>query len=153
MSEQIIGAPVRRVDGRLKVTGAARYTADQHPDGMVHAYGVFSTIASGVIVEIELDEARKSPGVIDIFHHEHCSRLYRVPKLPLSFDRILTASIVDEHRLPFEDATVYYAGQLVALVVADTFEHAREAAFKVKVRYEAKPAIANLAQGLAAHDA
>jgi len=153
MSEQIIGAPVRRVDGRLKVTGAARYTADQHLDGMVHAYGVFSTIASGVIVEMELDEARKSPGVIDIFHHEHSSRLYRVPKSPLSFDRILTASIVDEHRLPFEDATVYYAGQFVALVVADTFEHAREAAYKVKVHYEKKQAVANLAQGLAAHDA
>ncbi len=67
-----------------------------------------------------------------------------------SFADILTASITDERRLPFEDATVNYAGQFVALVVADTFEHAREAAFKVVVTYATNKPLANLDQGVAA---
>ncbi|EUC20990.1 xanthine dehydrogenase family protein molybdopterin-binding subunit [Paraburkholderia hospita] len=149
MSEQIIGQALRRVDGRLKVTGAARYTADQSLPGMVYAYGVFSTVASGRVLRIDTTDARRVPGVIDIFHHEHFPRLYRAPKSPISAATILTSSITDESRLPFEDATVNYAGQFVALVVADTFEHAREAAFRVNVQYATNRAVANLDQGLA----
>jgi xanthine dehydrogenase YagR molybdenum-binding subunit len=151
MTAEILGAPVRRVDGKLKVTGRALYTADNHPPELAYGYGVFSTIASGRIVGIDVAEAKKTPGVIDIFHHGHFDSLYRVPAAPFAFDAILTASIVDESRLPFEDDVVYYSGQFVALVVANTFEQAREAAFKVKVRYAEEKAIANLAQGVAAH--
>ncbi len=150
MNNEIIGDSMRRVDGRLKVTGAARYTADQHLDGMVYAYGVFSTVSSGRVLRIDTASARRTPGVIDIFHHEHFPRLYRAPLTMSSFADILTASITDERRLPFEDATVNYAGQFVALVVADTFEHAREAAFKVVVTYATNKPLANLDQGVAA---
>ncbi|MDH6153328.1 MULTISPECIES: xanthine dehydrogenase family protein molybdopterin-binding subunit [Paraburkholderia] len=145
-----IGASLRRVDGRVKLTGAAPYTADRDLPGMVHAYGVFSTVASGRIIEIDTTDARRTPGLIDVLHHGHCPRLYRVPKAAISATTILTAAITDEHRLPFEDDTVHYAGQLVALVVADTYEHAREAAIRVNVTYESGRAIANLEQGLAA---
>jgi xanthine dehydrogenase YagR molybdenum-binding subunit len=151
MTEQILGAPVRRVDGKLKVTGKALYAADNHPPKLAYGYGVFSTVASGRIVGYDLAEAKKTPGVIGIFHHTHFDTLYRVPHAPFNFAGILTASIVDESRLPFEDDVVYYSGQFVALVVANTFEQAREAAFKVKVRYSEEKAIANLAQGVAAH--
>ncbi|WP_186188703.1 xanthine dehydrogenase family protein molybdopterin-binding subunit [Burkholderia gladioli] len=149
MSETLVGQPVKRVDGRLKLTGAARYTADQHPAGMVHAYGVFSTIANGRIQQIDTREARRVPGVIDILHHEHVPRLYRPKKSPIAIPTILRATITDESRLPFEDATVNYAGQFVALVIADTFEHAREAAMRVAVSYASQPAVATLDQGLA----
>ncbi|WP_414440151.1 xanthine dehydrogenase family protein molybdopterin-binding subunit [Burkholderia sp. 22PA0106] len=148
MSDTIVGQPVKRVDGRLKVTGAARYTADQHPAGMVYAYGVFSTIASGRITRIDTRDAMRVPGVIDILHHEHVPRLYRPTKSPISLPTVLRASITDESRVPFEDATVNYAGQFVALVIADTFEHAREAACRVAVSYASNPAIATLDQGL-----
>ncbi|WP_176053387.1 xanthine dehydrogenase family protein molybdopterin-binding subunit [Paraburkholderia caribensis] len=149
MNEQSIGQSVRRIDGRLKVTGAAPYTADRNLPGMVHAYGVFSTVASGRILRIDTTEASRVPGVIDIFHHAHFPRLYRVPKSPISSATILTATITDESRLPFEDGTVYYAGQFVALVVADTFEHAREAAYRVRVEYATNRAVAGLDQGVA----
>jgi xanthine dehydrogenase YagR molybdenum-binding subunit len=152
MNEPIIGQAQRRVDGRLKVTGAARYAADQNLPDMVYAYGVFSTVASGRVLRIDTVDARRVPGVIDIFHHDHFARLYRVPKSPISAATILTSAITDESRLPFEDTTVNYAGQFVALVVADTFEHAREAAFRVNVQYASNRAIANLEQGLAASD-
>ncbi|NPT34344.1 xanthine dehydrogenase family protein molybdopterin-binding subunit [Paraburkholderia xenovorans] len=151
MSEQSIGTAQRRVDGRLKVTGAARYTADQQRPGMVYAYGVFSTVASGRVLRMDTADARRVPGVIDIFHHEHFPRLYRAPKTPITVAGILTSTITDESRLPFEDASVNYAGQFVALVVADTFEHAREAAYRVQVQYATNKAIANLDQGLAAN--
>ena len=147
MSEHapIIGAGPKRIDGRLKVTGTAPYTADHHPSGMAYGYGVFSTIASGRITGLDLSAARQSPGVLDIFHHGHFPDLYHTPSSMAQNNK------VEETRLPFEDDRVYYAGQFVALVVADTFENARAAAYKVKVSYKAEEAIANLDQGVKAH--
>jgi xanthine dehydrogenase YagR molybdenum-binding subunit len=150
MNERTIGTSMRRVDGRLKVTGTALYTADQRAPNLVHAYGVFSTVASGLVTRIDTTVARDTPGVIDIFHHEHCPRLYGVRKMPISATGILTLSLTDENRAPFEVANVHYAGQFVAVVVADTFEHAREAAYKVNVQYAPGKPVANLKQGLAA---
>ncbi|MDH0744869.1 xanthine dehydrogenase family protein molybdopterin-binding subunit [Pseudomonas sp. GD03842] len=146
----MIGSAPRRVDGRRKVTGTALYASDHHLPGMAYGYGVFSTIASGKITGLDLDAARQSPGVLDIFHHDHFPELYHNSALPMSFSAILKAAKSDENRLPFEDDTVYYAGQFVALVVADTFEHARAAAYKVKVRYSQASAAANLDQGMKA---
>nr|WP_315594001.1 xanthine dehydrogenase family protein molybdopterin-binding subunit [uncultured Cupriavidus sp.] len=151
MNNTAIGASPRRIDGRLKVTGGALYTADRALPGMLHAYGVFSTVASGRIAGMELDDARRVPGVAEILHHGNFPRLYRTPKSPISFDTILVASITDEHRLPFEDDTIHYGGQMVALVVADTFEHAREAAFRIKVQYESGEAIIDLEHGIEAN--
>jgi len=148
MSNNIIGAAAKRVDGRLKVTGAAMYAADQHPAGMVYAYGVFSSVGSGRVAHIDTVDAMKTPGVIDIFHHGHFARLFRNPKTDFSPADIFNGVKVDESRLPFEDDRVYYAGQFVALVVADTFAHAREAAYRVKVDYVPDKAVANLAQSL-----
>ena len=81
------------------------------------------------------------PGVIAIFHHDNFPKLHRSPA---SFPE---ENVVDELRTPFEDDEVHYAGQFVALVVADTFEQARDAAYRVKVSYDAASAAANLAQG------
>jgi xanthine dehydrogenase YagR molybdenum-binding subunit len=148
MSEPSIGASPRRIDGRLKVTGRAQYAADQHPPGMVFAYGVYSTIASGSIKSLDIDAARRSTGVIEILHHGNFPQAFHTSPVPFSLAGVLTGARTDEKRLPFEDDVIRYAGQFVALVVADTFEHAREAAYKVKVSYASAPTLANLAQGL-----
>lgn len=148
MSQQVIGQSVKRVDGRLKVTGAARYTADQSMPGLVYAYGVFSTIASGRVLRIDTAAARRVSGVIDVLHHDNFPMLYRPPRSAIAPATILTSTITDESRTPFEDATVNYAGQFVALVIADTFEHAREAAYKVNVTYATNKAAATLDQGV-----
>lgn len=148
MTDNMIGAAVRRVDGRLKVTGAALYAADHHLPNMAYAYGVFSTIASGRVRRVDDSEAKKIPGVIGVYHHQHFSKLFRNPKTEFSPQDISNGSKVDESRLPFEDDRVYYAGQFVALVVADTFEHAREAAYRVKVEYAKDKPITSLAQSL-----
>lgn len=151
MNNTAIGASPRRIDGRLKVTGTALYTADRSLPGMLHAYGVYSTVASGRITGIDIAEARRVPGVVDILHNGNFPRLYRIPKSPISGATILTASITDEHRLPFEDNTVHYGGQMVALVLADTFEHAREAAYRVKVSYARTKPVTDLEHGIKAN--
>ncbi|BEU28504.1 xanthine dehydrogenase family protein molybdopterin-binding subunit [Paraburkholderia sp. 22B1P] len=148
MNDQAVGVATPRIDGRLKVTGAARYAADQQRPGMTYGYGVFSNVASGRILGIDTRDAERTPGVIAVLHHANFPRLYRAPKDPITLDGILSATIMDERRLPFEDANVNYAGQFVALVIADSFEHAREAAFKVNVQYAKNRAVANLDQGV-----
>lgn len=145
-SASTIGQAVSRIDGPDKLTGRAQYAADVHPEGTTYAYGVYSTIAKGRIVSIDTDAARRCPGVIDIFHHNNFPRLHRSPS---NFDE---GNVVDEKRVPFEDDYVYYSGQFVALVVADTFEHARAAAYQVTVDYDEDTAtIANLDQAITAH--
>ncbi|RMQ40810.1 Aldehyde oxidase and xanthine dehydrogenase [Pseudomonas cichorii] len=151
MSESIIGTPQRRIDGRQKVSGTARYAADHPMDGLLYAYGVYSNIASGRIRVIHDDQARAMQGVVEVLHHNNFPRLHRTPDAAMSFATILTASKADEHRLPFEDDQVYYPGQFVALVVADSFEHARAAAYRVQVEYEAAEPIKSLSEGLRVH--
>lgn len=151
MSGQIIGTSHKRVDGRLKVSGAARYAADHPVNSMLYAYGVYSTIASGKITAIHDDEARAMPGVVSILHHDNFMKLHRTPNAPLNFAEILSSGKVDEHRLTFEDDQVHYPGQFVALVVADAFEHARAAAHRVRVDYVAGEPVKTLAQALVAH--
>ncbi|RMR09379.1 xanthine dehydrogenase family protein molybdopterin-binding subunit [Pseudomonas syringae group genomosp. 7] len=148
MSENIIGMPQRRIDGGKKVSGEARYAAD-HPMGkMLYAYGVYSTIANGRVVAIKDQQAKAMPGVVDIFHHDNFPSLHRTPNTKLSFAKMLSASKADEHRLPFEDDRVYYPGQFVALVVAESFEQARAAAYRVTVEYDERPAVKDLDEGM-----
>lgn len=148
MSENIIGVPQRRIDGGKKVSGQARYAAD-HPMGkMLYAYGVYSTIANGRVVAVKDQQAKAMPGVVDIFHHGNFPALHRTPNTKLSFAKMLSASKADEHRLPFEDDRVYYPGQFVALVVAESFEQARAAAHRVTVEYDERPAVKDLDEGM-----
>src|SRR5258708_12092395 len=66
-----MGRPEPRVDGRLKVTGAARYGSDFTTDNPAFAYLVTSPIARGRIERIDLGEARWVRGVIDVFTHDN----------------------------------------------------------------------------------
>jgi xanthine dehydrogenase YagR molybdenum-binding subunit len=136
MATTVIGQSVNRIDGHKKVTGQADYAADHHLDGLVHGYGVMSTIANGRVVGIDASVAQTAPGVLAVLHHGNIAPLYR------SSNDFETQTTVGEVRPPFEDDRVYYAGQFVALVVAKTFEQARDAAPLVKVSYqEEKPLV------------
>lgn len=143
----MLGQPLPRIDGRKKVTGRANYAGDNPIAGVVHVAGVTSPIAQGRIVELDTAEAEKAPGVLRIFHPRNCPRLRRCPE---DMGNKLKAS---EDRTPFEDDRIYYAGQFVALVVAETFEQARWAAHLVRATYaEGTPAL-SLEAGLVAHGA
>src|SRR6202171_2039015 len=131
----IIGKAQPRVDGPLKVSGKAVYTADHPVPGMVYAAPVCSTIANGEIQGIDTGAAGKMPGVRAIFHRKNIGRLFRA-SVSQSFGAEM--SYVDETRPPLEDDVVRYYGQYVALAVADTFEQASAAADAVKVTYRSR---------------
>jgi len=125
----VIGRPIPRVDGPLKVSGTATYTSDHNFPGMLYAVPIPSTIAKGTIAALDTSAAEKMPGVRAIFHRENIGRFFRVP--PNQDFSI----VIDERRPPFEDDTIRYYGQYVAVVVADYFEQAQAAADAVKVTY------------------
>src|SRR3954471_10158339 len=129
MSSTILGQPLNRIDGRRKVTGRANYAADNQREHVAHAYGVLSPIASGTLTRLDTRAAEQAPGVLAVLHHGNIPKLQRCP------DEMKDGLKAAEERTPFEDETIYYAGQFVALVVADTFEQARWAAHLVKAEY------------------
>src|SRR5580658_3072987 len=125
----VIGASVPRIDGPLKTTGSAQYAADFHFEGLAHAVPVQSTIASGSIRRIDVSAAEKMPGVLLVLHHGNIDKLYRV--VPNDF-----SATAAEARPAFEDEKIYYWGQYVAVVVAETLQQATAAAKAVRVEYE-----------------
>jgi xanthine dehydrogenase YagR molybdenum-binding subunit len=130
--QSIIGSAVSRVDGPLKVSGEAMYTADQHFPGMLYAMPVTATIARGQLTALDIDAAAAMPGVQKIFTRQNIGKLYRISKG--------SGAKADELRPPLADDTIRYYGQYIALVVADSFERAVAAANVVKASYrEEKP--------------
>jgi xanthine dehydrogenase YagR molybdenum-binding subunit len=140
MSTSVIGEPITRIDGRLKVTGGAKYAADYSIENLAYGVAVPSTIANGKITRIDSAKAEKMPGVLAVFHHGNFGKLYRPAG---AFEDL---SRPGESRPPFEDENVYYYGQFVALVVADTFQQAQDAAANVHVTYDEKTPLVLLNQ-------
>lgn len=138
MSTSVIGAPITRIDGSLKVTGAARYAVDHPMDNVAFGVPVPSTVGNARIVRIDTSIAKRMPGVLTIITHENTDQLFRPA------GQLEQNSRAGEARPPFEDDKVYYYGQYVALVVANTFEQAKDAASKVKVDYDAHPNVVEI---------
>ncbi|NEN94058.1 MAG: xanthine dehydrogenase family protein molybdopterin-binding subunit [Moorea sp. SIO3I7] len=125
---QVTSTSINRKDGRAKVTGTATYAAEHQIPGLVHGYLVTANIAHGQIKSIDTQAAATAPGVIAVFTHKN------PPTVSKPANDFLTSKIY-EARLPLSDDQIYYAGQIIGLVVADTFERARHAAHLVKVEY------------------
>ncbi|MEV0404913.1 xanthine dehydrogenase family protein molybdopterin-binding subunit [Actinoallomurus sp. NPDC050550] len=125
-----------RLDGPLKVTGQAKYGADNNLPGMAHGCIVVSTIAHGEIRAMDLTAARSAPGVIDAYS----------PFDPL--DLRTPNTLFGETWVPLQDKEVTYYGQPIGLVVAETYEQARDAAMTVEVTYHERPALTSLRDGL-----
>ena len=123
-----IGTSIDRIEGRLKVTGAADYASDRILDGMLYGVPVGSTIAAGRVLNVDADAALAVPGVVAVFDHHNIGTLH-------SHTTSWTEGIIDEHRPPLADDDVQYYGQYVALVVARTLEAAAEGAALVRVTY------------------
>jgi xanthine dehydrogenase YagR molybdenum-binding subunit len=136
MSTSVVGQEVTRIDGKLKVTGKAPYAVEHSIDNLVYGVALASTIANGRIKSLDTTQAEKMPGVLAILHNGNAEKLYR----PAGW--LEETSRPGESRPPFEDDKIYYYGQFVALVVADTFERAQDAASHVRVEYDAaRPAV------------
>src|SRR5438552_2288033 len=118
----VVGQPIHRVDGRLKITGAAKYAADYHFENMAYAVPIQSGIARGQVLKIDTSEAEKAPGVLAVLTRANAPRL-RKPKNDFG-----SATKLGEARALFEDDRIHYFGQYLALVVADSLERAMAAA-------------------------
>src|SRR5712691_7313387 len=118
------GAPLNRIDGVQKVTGAANYAYEYAVEGVTYVFPVQSTIARGRVVSLDASAALALHGVVAVLSHENAPRL---------------APLDDAELAVFQSDTVAYRGQFVAAVVAETLEIARQAASLVVVRYEEQP--------------
>jgi xanthine dehydrogenase YagR molybdenum-binding subunit len=131
-----------RFDGKLKVTGRAKYSGDHDLPSLAFGYLIQSSISRGEIRAFDLSAAQESSGVIGIFTPFNSLKLYH----PLGRDE----GVISGDVMPLlQDAQVHYFGQTIGLVVAESFEQARDAAALVKVIYEPEPAVVTLESGMA----
>jgi len=123
-----LGVPTSRVDGRVKVSGAAKYAAEYNVRGLAHGFVINSAIAKGRIRRIDARDALAVEGVLAVFNHENR------PKLA-TFDKKYRDDVAppgSPYR-PLYDDRICWSGQPVALVVAEELEIARYAASLVRV--------------------
>jgi xanthine dehydrogenase YagR molybdenum-binding subunit len=127
-----IGQSFTRREGMLKVTGAAKYAADQHPPGMLYAVLAVSSIARGRVAFLDVAAAKAHPGVVEVI---------------TSANRPPLAQDPDEKSDPFtfrldllQSDRVRYANQPIAIVIAETLEAATEGAAQLSPRYDIEPA-------------
>jgi xanthine dehydrogenase YagR molybdenum-binding subunit len=135
-----IGSPTSRVDGRAKVTGAAKYAAEYNEPSLAlgaapaHGSVVTSDIARGRIVRIDASEASRVAGVIDVLTHENR------PDMASADDAYKDETAPEGSPFrPLYDDKIKFDGQPIALVVAEEPEIARFAASLVRVEYDKEP--------------
>lgn len=124
-AQGVIGKPVDRIDGPLKVSGRATYAAEYGFDDLAYGVLVRATVGAGKVVSIDADGVRGLPGVIDVV--TDYKTFLRNP-----------GQGGETTKPPQGVADVAYFGEPIAIVVADSFEAARDAAQQLKVTYEAK---------------
>ena len=128
-----MGQPIARYDASAKVTGKAQYAADVPLINPVYAYLVTSSIAKGRTDGFDLAAAKRVGGVIDIVTHENAEKL---KEAKLFSDGGYSSTTIQ----PLKSGDISQEGQIIAVVLAESFEAAREAAHMVKVNYtEASP--------------
>ncbi|MDQ2746494.1 MAG: xanthine dehydrogenase family protein molybdopterin-binding subunit [Acidobacteriota bacterium] len=129
-----IGKPFSRVDGQLKVKGEAAFTAEFKVENIAYAALVYSTITKGKITKIDASEAEKSAGFIAIITHENAPKMNAPAPFPPDGDGASVSKLA-----VMSDAKIYWNGQPVAVVVAETLDQAEDAASRVKVEYDEEP--------------
>ncbi len=129
----LIGAPVDRVDGRVKVTGSAVYSGDVDLPRLAHAVLVLSTVSSGRIATLDTAAALHMPGVLAVLTHLNAWRLPQGGRAGVNppAGRVLTL---------LQDDVVHFNRQPVAVVVAESLDQAAAAARRVTVGYAVEPA-------------
>ncbi len=134
--DSLIGQPVSRIDGHLKVTGRAKYAAEFAPAGIAYAAIVESTVPAGRIIAMDTLAAERAPGVLLVLTHQNADKLpYLSPQ-----ERPAVDPVSGEQLRVLQDADVKFSGQPIGLVVAETQMQARYAASLVQVTYDRDPA-------------
>ncbi len=127
----LIGAPIGRVDGRAKVTGTATYAAEFRPPGLAYAALATSLIAAGRLTALHTAAAERAPGVLLVLTHLNADKLpYQAPPTRAAVD-----PVAGEQLHVLQDDRIYFSGQPIAVVVAETQAQATYAAALVRATY------------------
>src|SRR4051812_28834099 len=118
-----VGRPMDRIDGRLKVTGAARYAAEFEVPGITHAVLIQSTVARGRVIALDASAAENAPGVLTVMTFKNS------PAMPLPSVPPAGTSV------PLLSGEILHSGQNIAVVVAETLEQAQDAAALIDIEY------------------
>ena len=140
MNTPLIGQPLDRVDGPVKVKGTAHYSAEFQLPHMVHAVVVTSRVARGSIRSIDVKGARKVPGVLAVYTYHNFPRLTS-PKSG-------GGGKAGEKAMPMQTPEISYDGQIIAMVVAEQLETAQQAAHLVQVSYDSLKPVVKLEDAL-----
>lgn len=135
-----IGKPMVRRGGREKVTGSAKFAAEWSVSGLLYAVPVVSHIAAGRFLSLDSTKAERMAGV---------KRIVTPGNIP-EFTRVATASesnfqtIVHSSLFPVAEKEIFFAGQFLAAVIADSYENARAAAYAVELETELAPFVTDI---------
>jgi xanthine dehydrogenase YagR molybdenum-binding subunit len=143
MSNEITGKPIDRVDGKLKVTGGAQYAAEFPMKDLAYGVAITSTVARGHIRSIDTARAEKLPGVLGILSYKNSMSLH----FPQGSDPG-SGKYAEKDLLPLQSERVFYDGQMIAVVIADTFGKAEYAASLVKIAYEPEEPVLEIEKAL-----
>ncbi|MCS4096465.1 xanthine dehydrogenase family protein molybdopterin-binding subunit [Rhizobium sp. BK176] len=122
-----IGAPRPRPDGHAKVTGAAKFAGEEYPRGTLYGAMVTAAIASGSVDVIDASLALALPGVVRVLTDKDMPKLQAAPSPPAA-----------QSFTPMQGTEIFYEGQPIGLVLAETLEAAEEGASLVKVAYKSR---------------
>ena len=135
----LIGAPISRIDGPLKVAGQARFAAEFPMEALTYAAVKYSSIAKGRISKIDTAEVEAAPGVVLVMSHLNAPRLKPTP----AFGSNAKAAGGDDVPV-MQDDRIHWNGQPVAVVLAHSQEQADEAQTLIRITYEPEHAITSL---------
>jgi xanthine dehydrogenase YagR molybdenum-binding subunit len=141
MSEEVLGKAHDRLDGPLKVTGALRYSGDQQPANLAYGFLLTSTVARGEIRMMDVSEAEKAPGVLAVYTPFNSLKLYH----GLTQAEGANSGEIEP---PLQNNKIRYYGQIIGLIVAESFEQGRDAAVLVKVAYAPEQPVTTWEAGL-----
>jgi carbon-monoxide dehydrogenase large subunit len=137
-----VGRPLRRVEDRRFITGRGQYVDDVPRPNVLHLAFVRSPHAHARVTRLDVEAARRAPGVVDVLTVRDLPAFAPGTLMPF------VPSIVAPARTPLAGDTVYRVGELVAAVIARDVYQARDAAERVEVEYEPLPALATAAAAL-----
>ena len=140
----LIGAPMSRVDGPLKVQGQAPYAAEFRFDNMAYAALVYSTVPKGRIATLDTATADSAPGVVLVLTHKNAPKMKPMP-LFLTKDK----AVGGDNLAVMQDDRIHWNGQPVALVLAESQEQADHAASLIKTTYDTELAVTSLDTAIA----
>ena len=138
----LIGPGRDRIDGPAKVTGAACYSAEIQVPELVHGVFATATVAVGKIARIDSARAERAAGVVAVFTHQTMPRLARQPFYAFAKQTGMSFSFLQDDRILF-------AGQPIAMIIAETREQAVSAGELIEAEYAAETPVATLADAQA----